>query len=443
MSYKKFTLYELIALVLISLFTALRVNSGSLRFIEISCYLLLLFSLFLDREHLFYLIAFLLPLGNLYKFQSGLMLYSVIVLIYVIKSSLYYFVTKISFFNFPLIILFYSFIVSLLSSTIYNTSIQLQLVFYFHLLFVFFTIKVNCFYNGDSFFNTLYFFVFGTTIVCIMTLLFPSISFLISANDNEASLVNAGFSTVWDFGRSVLISISFLIVLLFEKRILLILALCLSAFLLYMLTTSARFSMVTGLVVLFVAAFFYFTTKIKRNIFLNIFLYLSVPIALYFITIEVYESMTELRGFEASDNGRYLIWNTYITFVLENGYALLLGTGAGTISNIADMLNIDTAHNIILEKIVEFGIFGSILLCLFLASLYNKQSFNLKKNIKFLPLLTFLGTCLTQGTTGCLTFALLLSIFPTINTNNETKKTDNETNNETSNETIIPPENPI
>ena len=180
--------------------------------------------------------------------------------------------------------------------------------------------------------------------------------------------------------------------------------------------------MIIGFVFMCISAFYCYINKYKGNIFLSLFFFLVIPIVFGYIILTLYDTMTEVRGYEASENGRVDVWETYFSYLGNHYYVCLFGTGAGTIGDIAEKLNNATAHNLFLEKIIECGIIGCVFLFAFFLNLYNKASFSLKNNVKLIPLITFLGTCLTQGTTGSLTFALLLSIFPIAATNNVTDK---------------------
>ena len=154
-----FPVIELMLLLALSFISAYITNSGNLTYITISCYILLFLSIFLRLEELVYLIAFVLPVGNLFKFKSGLMLVSALLLVYVIKSVIVALRQKDNNYSLlPLIILFSSFIISIFSSIIINTSLQLQLVFYFHLFFIFQAVIITKIYKEDTYYNILFFF---------------------------------------------------------------------------------------------------------------------------------------------------------------------------------------------------------------------------------------------------------------------------------------------
>lgn len=422
-----FKFFELLAIIAISSITALRVNSGNLQFINIACYTVLIFGILIKTEYLLYLISFLLPVGNLYRFQTGLMLNSLLMLIYIVKSCYDYFHRKQQEqMTTSVLFLLYSLCLSIFATVFSNASIFTVTVFYFHLFFILVAVKINHIYDEKYYYSILLFFVSGTVFVGLFSLLYPTISFYISNINREDALVNAGFSSSWDFGRSTIVSISFLIVLLLSKKINSILAIALIAFLFYVSSRSARFTMLIGLFFMFASTSLYYFLNKKGPLLFNLLLFSLFPIIAFFALSMTYDSMIEVRGVEASENGRYEIWNTYLSYLNSHLYIFIIGTGGGTISNIAENINTLTAHNLILEKIIEFGLLGLSVLLAFFSTLYNKSSFNIKNNVKLIPLLTYLGTTLTQGTTGSITFAFLLSIFliqPQDNTKCEEKIT--------------------
>ena len=158
---------------------------------------------------------------------------------------------------------------------------------------------------------------------------------------------------------------------------------------------------------------------LRQRIAYSTIMIMIMMIAAYFLVRFVYASMTELRGYGASENGRFGVWSTYLDFLNTNPLVTLFGVGGGAISSIASSLNTATAHNILLEKIVEVGIVGLVFFLLYFSTLYRGRTLNPSRNINVLPLITFLGTALTQGTTGNVAFALLLAICVAERTNQE------------------------
>ena len=56
-------------------------------------------------------------------------------------------------------------------------------------------------------------------------------------------------------------------------------------------------------------------------------------------------------------NGRFIIWNSYISFLKENPFVVLFGAGSYTKLGFNIM-----AHNMLIEQIVLYGVFGNILI---------------------------------------------------------------------------------
>jgi O-antigen ligase len=87
---------------------------------------------------------------------------------------------------------------------------------------------------------------------------------------------------------------------------------------------------------------------------------------------------------------------------------MLFGIGASSILKFSLLNGMLTAHNGYIEKLVEFGIVGLIILTIILVSILKGKTFNPFKNYYALPIFAYLASILTLGMSGAeLPFFLL------------------------------------
>lgn len=373
--------------------------------------LLMIIALFISTDDLICLIAVVLPTGNIFKLPVGYTSIPFLLLIYIFRSLIKN-GKKLSIDTIkPILWIGVLFLFSVFSSFSNNIDLIDIIPFFMHLLFIVIALRINKINDEENYNRIALYFISGTFLVCIFTQLFPAVSRSLS-NISVYSKSNPGFASTWDFGRSLSISIAFLVVRVFKKRKHIFIHLILIVFMLYFLIQCGRFSMLLGLGALLICVpIIYSTNKpfVQRIIYSIVLFCVMIGIA-YLIYTFVYSSMTELRGYGASENGRFGVWKSYFEYLNNNPLVVLFGVGGGAISSIADILGIATAHNIILEKIVELGIVGLLIFYMYFTALYKDKTFSFSSNWNILPLITFLGTSLTQGTTGNVAFAMLLAM---------------------------------
>lgn len=397
--------------IVITLITLFLLNHEISSVSQIASIALIIAGAFMHVDDLVCLIAALLPTGNVYMVTSGNTAIPFLIILYLVKTvfekrraidagaikSLLWILALI--------------VISLFTTAIYNMTVMKIIPFYLHIVFIIIALRVNrinqeCLYNRIALF-----FITGTLLVCIGTTLFPDLTYSLG-NANIYVKENAGFSSTWDFGRSLTISIAFIIVDIIKtkRRIMINILLCL--IMLYFIVQSARFSMLLGLGTL-IAIFPFITGKGKslhQRVYYSLIMMAIMLVVVCVLYQFLYLPMSNLRGSVASDNGRFDIWKKYIECISQDVMLALFGVGGGAIASFADMIGYPTAHNILIEKIVEVGFVGIFLFIMFFVSLYKGKDINPFSNVNALPLIAFLGTSLTQGTTGNITFALLLAL---------------------------------
>ena len=378
---------------------------------RIGCYVLIGWALFLPADDLLCLIAAALPTGNIYKLGGGYTAIPFLLLIYIIKTFLKNGAKLKSDTAKPLLWTVILFSVSVIASMAHGFSIIEIIPFFMHLVFIVVALRINHVNEEEKYSELAFYFIAGTLMVCIGTILFPNVSRSIG-NISIYSKSNPGFASTWDFGRSLSISIAFIIVSFLKTKKRLIIDIILVFVMLYFLIQCGRFSMLLGLGALLICIpFAYGADKpLRQRLLYTVVMIIIIAVLSYVMIRYVYSSMVELRGYVASDNGRFGVWSTYLEYLGNNPFVVAFGTGGGSISSVAPTLGVSTAHNILLEKIIEVGVFGLFLFLLFFITLYRGKTLNPSRNINVLPLITFLGTAMTQGTTGNVAFALLLAM---------------------------------
>ena len=397
-----------IAITLSALFL---LNRGISSVSRLTSLALIIVGIFLHVDDLICLIAAILPTGNVYMVTSGNTVIPFLLVIYlaktVVRNRRSIDVEAMKSLVWVLVLI----VISLSTTTFYGITVMKILPFYLHVVFIIFALRVNR-VNQEWIYNKVALhFVTGTLLVCVGTTLFPDLTYSLG-NASIYVKENAGFSSTWDFGRSLTISIAFIVVdmLKARKRILIDLPLCL--IMLYFIIQSGRFSMLLGLGAL-IALFPFITGKDKplhQRVFHSLIMIGVMLVAVVALYQLIYLPMSTLRGSAASDNGRFDIWRKYIECINQDALLALFGVGGGAVASFADMIGYPTAHNILLEKIVEVGFVGIIIFAMFFVSLYKGKDISPFRNINVLPLVAFLGTSLTQGTTGNIAFALLLAL---------------------------------
>lgn len=401
----------LVSFAFLTFITLFMLDHNVLTIRQISSIILIAIGLTLHPDDLICLVAAILPTGNVYMLGGGNTTIPFLLVIYITK--LFVKNGKIVDLNLirPLIWTTVLFLISLITTTIHNINIIKVIPFFMHLVFIVVALRLNHINDEFRYNKIALYFVVGTLLVCIGTVIFPRVSRLLG-NASIYMQENAGFSSTWDFGRSLTISIAFVIVNFLKTKKRIILDTIVILIMLYFVVQSGRFSMLVGLGALLICLPFVIgkDRPLKQRLLYSVTMMLAIALVAYALIEMVYIPMTKLRGSAASDNGRFDIWKTYFDYLNSNFTVALFGVGGGAISSIAVTLGTATAHNILLEKIVEVGFVGLFILMMYFLTLYRGKEISLFRNVNILPLVAFLGTSLTQGTSGNVAFALLLAM---------------------------------
>lgn len=366
----------------------------------------------LSLENVFLLITAVIPWGQVFKVPNGYTAATLLIFVFLVKSVVSYnkamfHVSKLTFKIYASYLV--CFTISIIAALSNNSNISEVIPFYMEFLFVIVCIKV--FTNKNNMFEkagTIY--TISTLLMCFCSSLFPTLSRTLG-NISQYSSANPGFSSPWSFGRITLVSISFIVVDYLSHHDHLLWKILTIAILLNYLIQSGRFSILLGLA--FLVACLPIISKqkdysIKQRVFVFIgmlALFIILLLVLYFF---FYRDMVALRGTEASDNGRFELWKTYLHYLGRKPLVVLFGIGGGAVSSFGMSLNTESAHNILLEKLVELGVVGIVLAVYLFIRLYKSNKDTIRHNLYLIPLIAFLGTSLTQGTSGSQTFALLI-----------------------------------
>lgn len=250
-------------------------------------------------------------------------------------------------------------------------------------------------------------YVISVLIECILSEYLPNAVSMVT-KVSIYNLRNIGFSNEWEFGRHLVVAVAFCLTNILKRKRFLLAYIVAIVYLIYKLTSTGLYSGLLAIGILIMCLpFIYKGSMGKRVLFFTVTILISAGLLLlayYYVYIPMYN----LRG-QFTDNGRFNTWLAYLHDLGSNISLLLFGAGAGCISDYAASVHRITAHNILLEKVVEFGIFGLIGLISLIKNSYKGYTFKLNENLNLFPLIGFLGTTITQGVTGSeLVFILMM-----------------------------------
>ena len=384
-------------------FELIIVNHGNNSISTFAFYLLIGLSVFLKPKYILIEFVLIAPLAELFKlpnsYTAAPFLSIIIVLKLLFNSDKRVNHNDFSYVLVYLLLFFFSIIASLLEFQ----SVVPCIPFFVYLIMIYL-----CTHRLEIT-NKLYIimarcFVVSCLIVCFGSVFFPTAVKLLS-NVGMYTIRNTGFSNVWDFGQNLVIAISMVLIGFKNKRINLILAIMLNIVFIYFIIDTGLYTGLIGIV--FVYSMYFFIDDRFSKIF-KIFLYLFLgPLVIFLLYKFVFLKMNDSRG-QFSDNGRFEIWKLYYQILTNNVRILLIGTGGGTIMSYANKYNILTTHNVIIEKIMEFGIIGCTFLVLNIKKIYENSITSLRNNPKLILPIVYLLMGLFQGVSGSEILVLLI-----------------------------------
>ena len=370
--------------------------------------LFVLISVFMPIESIMFMIVLLEPFNYVFKFQGSLSVMPFLIAICIIKML---FRKKEQIERTKLVLYSLLVLLCVTASFLELGSMLSCIPFLMYLLFI-----VLC---ARDFKNSMYVlfdslakvYIASTLLACFSALLFSRTALSVSPMAENIYLHRFyGLSTVWEIGRSLVVSIVFLFVLLLKNKKHYLISFAIIGVLLYFLVLTQTYSVILGIVAVVLVMPLMGGKKINTKTIVLFIMSVVIFIIGYFV---IFKQMLSIRG-DFGDNGRFAIWELYGKSFVLSGRRMLIGIGGGCISQFAARHQILTAHNIIVEKVFELGIIGTVLLFSFLIMSYKGLNMNLRKNLHLLPLIAFLGTSLTQGTTGSelLVIVLVVCIVP-------------------------------
>ena len=241
-------------------------------------------------------------------------------------------------------------------------------------------------------------YVISVLIECVFSTLMPTAVRAVT-DVSEYVYRSTGFSSSWNYGRHIVVAISFLIYWILVKREKIVVAGALILFLLYSMISTGLYSGLVAIAILMVIIPFSFEGSIRKRVSYGIIALVVCIIGLIATYYWVYLPMRDLRG-AITDNGRFNLWKAYANDFMTQPSIALFGVGAGAIQNYAASVFRQTAHSILIEKMFELGIIGSALLVVLLRRCFLQHGLQVSRNHRVLPFFAFIGTCLTQGVTG-------------------------------------------
>lgn len=231
------------------------------------------------------------------------------------------------------------------------------------------------------------------------------------ASNSEYAYRFFGVSTPWEFAQQALIGIALAAYLRRNWRISILLTLSIAGFLTWLIILSGTFSALLSLAL--IGGVFLWTGPLSSMP--KLILVPSVAAAAGAIISAAMGLLADVRGEAATDNGRLEIWAAYIGVLNNDPVAMIIGFGAGSISIIAAGGLIPGGlgtHNIILDFVIQFGLFGMILLVGVAKDAFRGVLGTSLSGLNWLPLAAVLLTTATQSSIGndAILFALLFAI---------------------------------
>ena len=215
-----------------------------------------------------------------------------------------------------------------------------------------------------------------------------------------------------EFARSLALGVSFLFYHIINKKtqnfiemIVSYLALILGCFMLIGSgTRTAFYGAIFGM--LFISIIFLKKNKRnKLNNYLNYFIPLSIILGisiLYFQYSPLFSRYFIASIIQSGGTGRFTLWGVFIKKIATKYY--LYGTGLGgategiALMKEGSIASIHAAHNMLLQILIELGIFGLMIYGMFFFITFKKGFYSIKKNIPFIiPYYTLFLICIFMG----------------------------------------------
>lgn len=377
-----------------SIFCIVMLNIGNTFVRTLGFILFLCIGFLLSKTNLLLFIAAIEPLSNVYKFNGGytVLPFLFIVLFFKLVSCNRELSRK------KLITLLSINLISTINYLIRGFSLGSYLSFFVCFLCFIWMSEDDTFLMEDLFYKIIWIYTISTLIECFCSAMLPNVTRML-VTVSQYNQRNVGFSSEWNYGRHIVVSIAFLFCWIKMKKNDLLLCTCVILYLSYSLIKTGLYSGLVALVFLVLMVPFMYDGSLKQRICYSILTLFVAIIGLFIIYKFVFLPMKALRG-QFSDNGRFDLWQLYYMDFIKNKSIFLFGIGAGAIQDYAGSISRLTTHNTIIEKVFEFGIFGIVLLLCLIKECFRKHGLSIRKNYRLIPLFTFFGTCLTQGVSG-------------------------------------------
>lgn len=389
---------------LYALLTLFSMEKGILILSSLGYLLLILIAIFAKVDFDICLLAFTIPISNLFKLWE--FDYTIIPIIEVIIIFKYYVknqkISK-SFFMYYYLL----FLISIINSLFRYETIIPTLAFFTNILFSYIVIASND--NFKKVFNkSSIILALSSCLSCIGSIIFPRASLVLQQSDS-GSLYRfyglLGDST--QFAQILVVSISFLLVMYVTLSKNKIIYLLIASILSYFLILSGTRSTIISIIFLTLYFCIYFITNKKK--LHKIIAIVIVPLILI-IAVNSIKQILNIRINASLDNGRFEIWLNYLEIFLNDIRIFLFGIGGGAISSFAKSNNMLTVHNGFIEKIIEFGVIGFPMFVVLIKQITHNNILNPFKNYHIIPVYSYIFTLFTLGMTGSELLFYLLAV---------------------------------
>lgn len=394
---RKYIIYTYILLIVDIYF----LNKGIKILPSISWFIVCFFSIFQIPEIIFIELMLIAPISHAFQLYNGITTFPIMSSILVLKLLF-----RNRSFDKKFILLYIVLFAFNISSTLIQYGTMMYTIPFFLYFLMVYLAKKSLKFSEYLYEMSLKCFIVSVVIVCVGSKLLPVAADFLN-NSTEFTVRNCGFSNVWDFGQNISISMSIILIALKRKRIKKTMGMILLCFLSFFLIETGLYTALIGITV---TIFFYpfISEKRQKNrnknfilSFLLIFLFLLIG---YFI---IFPRMFALRS-QISNNGRFDLWLQYIDIFFKTPRITLFGIGADSISAFAAINGIRSTHNVIIEKLIEFGIIGVVFLVIEIFNIFKGISMLPTKNHKSMYIFSYLSMGMFQGISGAETIFLFL-----------------------------------
>lgn len=418
-------LFGLLALISIDVWLFSTMGYGMARWFAM---LFLLLGLVLRIEHAFYLYIFCFPFSSILKFSDTSI--SILPLLNLIMILRLLWKKQVRIDGLQLLAFFGLLVMQLLCVLFYDASVMSVGSFFISLFFVlcsasYFSRQQN---RQDIFLRATAFYVAALIAGVILCDLLPDTMYLIDRKKQAMLVYGARFGSIFvepnEFAQAVLVGMGLLVTIIptlgkKSHKIMALISLIYLGISGYRSLSKSYVLTLLGLFVVFLIMNWYRTGKQKglgmaavKMLPGMLMLGIGAWVILQHIVIPTFES--RITGDFWTGRGR--IWTQYLAALIQRVDIMLLGSGVGNTTVLANtnaMIGTAVTHNVYLEYLIQFGVFGMVLLMIIFVRLIRRNSGKLCTYF-VLVLAAYLATAIgiSANANDCIFITMLFTSIP-------------------------------